>query len=173
MKEKSILEKVLEMNPLGLNSKSFRGEMLLLSDDEFDTLRKHIGITDIEMIMHSYNTIIIGNYVFKDSTSNEHWDYPSKYVYYPDACLPEESQLLWNHGLLTKINKVVIKRAKHFEIQYPLFMFVSETLPEYAFSNNSVEDILAGKYIVKYHNGNKNTIEVLGRKIIVDNYETE
>lgn len=69
--EKTILEEVLKMDYTELvPSKTLKSELILLTDDEFEKLRIHNKITDYEISENDYDTIIIGNKIFKKQNEN-------------------------------------------------------------------------------------------------------
>jgi hypothetical protein len=68
MEKKEALEQILSMDYTQLvPSKTFKSELFLLTNDEFEQLRKHINITDYQISENDYDTIIIWNRIFKKS----------------------------------------------------------------------------------------------------------
>lgn len=68
MEKKEALEQTLGMDYTQLvPSKTLKSELFLLTNDEFEQLRKHINITDYQMSENDYDTIIICNRIFKKS----------------------------------------------------------------------------------------------------------
>ena len=68
MEKKEALEKTLSMDYTQLvPSTTLKSELFLLTNDEFEKLRKHINITDYQMSENDYDTIIICNRIFKKS----------------------------------------------------------------------------------------------------------
>ena len=68
MEKKEELEKTLSMDYTQLvPSTTLKSELFLLTNDEFEKLRKHINITDYQMSENDYDTIIICNRIFKKS----------------------------------------------------------------------------------------------------------
>lgn len=66
---KELLNKVLSMDYTELvPSRTFKGELYILNDEEFDMLRKHIKINDLDLLENNYDTIIISNIIFKKET---------------------------------------------------------------------------------------------------------
>lgn len=66
MRKKDVLKKILETPWEKLpNTTTFKGELFLLQKNEFEKLRKHIGISDISLNENNYDTIIIGNIICK------------------------------------------------------------------------------------------------------------
>jgi hypothetical protein len=66
MKKKEVLEQVLGMDFTKLvPSQTFKSELFLLTNDEFEQLRKHMNFSDLQMSENNYDTIIIGNRIFK------------------------------------------------------------------------------------------------------------
>lgn len=49
-------------------SKIFKSELSLLSNEDFEKLRKHMCISDYQMSESGYDTIIISNKIFKRSS---------------------------------------------------------------------------------------------------------
>ena len=68
MGKREVLEKTLSMDYTQLvPSTTLKSELFLLTNDEFEQLRKHINITDYQMSENDYDTIIICNRIFKKS----------------------------------------------------------------------------------------------------------
>lgn len=68
MGKREVLEKTLSMDYTQLvPSTTLKSELFLLTNDEFEQLRKHINITDYQMGENDYDTIIICNIIFKKS----------------------------------------------------------------------------------------------------------
>lgn len=68
MEKKEALEQTLGMDYTQLiPSTSMKSELFLLTNDEFEKLRKHINITDYQIVENDYDTIIICNRIFKKS----------------------------------------------------------------------------------------------------------
>jgi hypothetical protein len=68
MEKKEALEKTLSMDYTQLvPSTTLKSELFLLTNDEFEQLRKHINISDYQMSENDYDTIIICNRIFKKS----------------------------------------------------------------------------------------------------------
>lgn len=68
MEKKEALEKALSMDYIKLvPSTTLKSELFLLTNDEFEQLRKHINISDYQMSENDYDTIIICNRIFKKS----------------------------------------------------------------------------------------------------------
>lgn len=66
MEKKEALEKTLGMDYTQLTpSTTMKSELFLLTNDEFDQLRKHIKISNYQMSENNYDTIIICNRIFK------------------------------------------------------------------------------------------------------------
>lgn len=66
MEKKEALEKTLSMDYTQLvPSTTLKSELFLLTNDEFEKLRKHVNITDYQMSENNYDTIIICNRIFK------------------------------------------------------------------------------------------------------------
>ena len=62
MGKREVLEKTLSMDYTQLvPSTTLKSELFLLTNDEFEQLRKHINITDYQMSENDYDTIIICN----------------------------------------------------------------------------------------------------------------
>jgi hypothetical protein len=59
---KQILETPWEELP---RRTTFKSELFLLQKNEFDNLRKHISISDLSIDENNWDTIIIGNKIFK------------------------------------------------------------------------------------------------------------
>ena len=66
MENKEILNKILgyELNELAPSS-VYKSELFILSEDEFEILRKHMEVRDIDMAEQDYDTIKIWNIIFK------------------------------------------------------------------------------------------------------------
>ena len=65
-----MIDKILATDPFKLvPSTSFKGDIYFLSKTEFEQLRKHISISDYTMNENNYDTIIIGNMIFKYDVS--------------------------------------------------------------------------------------------------------
>ena len=68
MEKREALEKTLSMDYTQLvPSTTLKSELFLLTNDEFEQLRKHINITDYQISEDDYDTIIICNRIFKKS----------------------------------------------------------------------------------------------------------
>ncbi len=68
MEKKEALEKTLGMDYTQLvPSTTMKSELFLLTNDEFEQLRKYINISDYQMSENDYDTIIICNRIFKKS----------------------------------------------------------------------------------------------------------
>jgi len=64
MKNKEeILEKIFKLE--NIPSRTFKSELISLTDEEFDKLRKHVYMSDNGMEEKGYDTIIIDNIIFK------------------------------------------------------------------------------------------------------------
>jgi hypothetical protein len=60
------IEELLQIdNKQLVPSKIFKSELSLLSNEDFEKLRKHMGISDYQMSESDYDTIIIFNKIFK------------------------------------------------------------------------------------------------------------
>jgi len=67
-KKENILESFLNEDAIKLTpSRTIKTELFILTDDEFDKLRNHIGISDYSLAENGYDTIIIQNKIFKKS----------------------------------------------------------------------------------------------------------
>jgi hypothetical protein len=63
------IEELLQIdNKQLVPSKIFKSELSLLSNEDFEKLRKHMGISDYQMSESDYDTIIIFNKIFKRSS---------------------------------------------------------------------------------------------------------
>ncbi len=68
MNKEDQLKNILEIDFTKLTPSSFyKSELFLLSDDEFNQLRNHLCISDYQMSENNYDTINIGNKIFKNS----------------------------------------------------------------------------------------------------------
>jgi hypothetical protein len=68
MEKKEVLEQTLSMDYTKLvPSTIYKSELFLLTNDEFEQLRKHMNISDYQMSENNYDTIIICNRIFKNS----------------------------------------------------------------------------------------------------------
>jgi hypothetical protein len=68
MEKKEVLEQTLGMDYTKLVSSTInKSELFLLTNDEFEQLRKHMNISDYQMSENNYDTIIICNKIFKKS----------------------------------------------------------------------------------------------------------
>ena len=60
-----MLEEVLKKDYMELvPSQMFKGDISVLSNDDFEKLRKHMNISDYSMSENEYNVIKIGNLLF-------------------------------------------------------------------------------------------------------------
>jgi hypothetical protein len=68
MEKKEALEQTLSMDFTKLVPSTInKSELFLLTNDEFEQLRKHMNISDYQMSENNYDTIIICNKIFKKS----------------------------------------------------------------------------------------------------------
>jgi hypothetical protein len=68
MEKKEALEQTLSMDYTKLVPSTInKSELFLLTNDEFEQLRKHMNISDYQMSENNYDTIIICNRIFKKS----------------------------------------------------------------------------------------------------------
>jgi hypothetical protein len=68
MEKKEVLEQTLGMDYTKLVPSTInKSELFLLTNDEFEQLRKHMNISDYQMSENNYDTIIICNRIFKKS----------------------------------------------------------------------------------------------------------
>ena len=67
-KKENIIEGFLNTDSFKLTPSTItKSELFILTNDEFDKLRKHIGISDYSLTENGYDTIIIQNKIFKKS----------------------------------------------------------------------------------------------------------
>jgi hypothetical protein len=67
MNKEEALEKVFKIDYTQLvPSTLFKSEIYFLTIEEFEQLRKHMEISDIQMSVNNYDTIIISNMIFKN-----------------------------------------------------------------------------------------------------------
>lgn len=67
-KKEDILNNVFNTDRYKLvPSSTSKSDLFILTNDEFDKLRKHIGISDYSFEQNEYDTIIIQNIIFKKS----------------------------------------------------------------------------------------------------------
>jgi hypothetical protein len=67
-KKENIIESFLNTDSFKLSPSTItKSELFILTNDEFDKLRIHIGISDYSSIENGYDTIIIQNKIFKKS----------------------------------------------------------------------------------------------------------
>lgn len=63
-KKEDIIESLLNED---IPSTIIKTELFMVTNDEFDKLRKHIGISDYSLSENGYDTIIIQDKIFKKS----------------------------------------------------------------------------------------------------------
>jgi hypothetical protein len=67
MNKEEALEKVFKIDYTQLvPSTLFKSEIYFLTIEEFEQLRKHMEISDYQMSVNNYDTIIISNMIFKN-----------------------------------------------------------------------------------------------------------
>jgi hypothetical protein len=65
-RKEDILNSFLKEDSFKLNpSSTLKTELFIITSEEFDLLRKHIGISDFMLNDYLYDTIIIQNKIFK------------------------------------------------------------------------------------------------------------
>jgi hypothetical protein len=66
MKKEEAIERFLSEHPINyVPVKTSKSELFLLTNEEFDKLRKHLEISDYQISENGYDTITIQNYIFK------------------------------------------------------------------------------------------------------------
>ena len=66
-RKEEILNSFLKEDSLKLSSLTLKTELFIITSEEFDMLRKHIGISNYKLDENGYDTIIIQNKIFKKS----------------------------------------------------------------------------------------------------------
>lgn len=63
--KEEILEKIFKIENVA--SRTFKSELILLTSEEFNKLRNHVYMSEVNMEERGYDTIIVDNLIFKKS----------------------------------------------------------------------------------------------------------